>query len=298
MKLESGIYAAQLVPYTSDGIVKEESLSAMVERNITLGKVDGLYIGGSTGESFLSDTNAKKKVLEIAAETNAGRVSMIAQIGSINVKEAEELAHLATALGYDAVSAVTPYYYRFNFSEICDYYFRLAEAANLPMLVYYIPAFTGTSFDIEQARRLFEHPLIAGFKYTSGDLYTMERLISAFPDKIVFSGYDELLLCGKALGAFGAIGSTYNLFAHIAKEIWKNVDLGHLAQARAGQAILNSAIQELTTLGLYQALKEIISISGIDTGCCLPPFSPLSQEQKEKADALGRKYEDMKLIRL
>ncbi|HRS32939.1 MAG TPA: dihydrodipicolinate synthase family protein, partial [Rectinema sp.] len=90
----------------------------------------------------------------------------------------------------------------------------------------------------------------------------------------------------------------YNLFAHIAKEIWKNVDLGHLAQARAGQAILNSAIQELTTLGLYQALKEIISISGIDTGCCLPPFSPLSQEQREKADALGRKYEDMKLIRL
>ncbi|HPW02293.1 MAG TPA: hypothetical protein PLQ30_07315, partial [Rectinema sp.] len=80
--------------------------------------------------------------------------------------------------------------------------------------------------------------------------------------------------------------------------IWKNVDLGHLAQARAGQAILNSAIQELTTLGLYQALKEIISISGIDTGCCLPPFSPLSQEQIEKADALGRKYEDMKLIRL
>ncbi|HPG96748.1 MAG TPA: dihydrodipicolinate synthase family protein, partial [Rectinema sp.] len=90
----------------------------------------------------------------------------------------------------------------------------------------------------------------------------------------------------------------YNLFAHIAKEIWKNVDLGLISQARAGQAKLNSAIQELTSLGLYQALKEIISISGIDTGCCLPPFSPLSQEQKEKADALGRKYVDMKLIGL
>lgn len=298
MKLKPGIYAAQLVPYTVNGEVMEESLAKMIERNITVGHVDGLYIGGSTGETFLSDTSAKKAVLEVASATNAGRVSIIAQIGSINVREAESLARLAASLGYNAISAVTPYYYKFSFSEIRDYYIRLAEAANLPMIVYSIPAFTGTSFDIEQSRKLFEHPLIAGFKYTSGDLFTMERLINAFPDRIVFSGYDELLLCGRALGAFGAIGSTYNLFARLAKIIWDETGAGNLAKARASQSQLNSAIQELIKLGLYQALKEIIGISGIDTGSCLPPFAPLTMEQREVAKALGKKLHDEGIVQL
>ncbi len=296
MTLNPGIYAAQLVPYAADGEVLEKSLIAMVERNITVGKVDGLYIGGSTGETFLSDTSAKRKVLELAAATNAGRVSIIAQIGSINVREAESLARLAATLGYTAISAVTPYYYKFSFPEIRDYYIRLAEAANLPMIVYSIPAFTGTSFDIEQSRKLFEHPLIAGFKYTSGDLFTMERLINAFPDRIVFSGYDELLLCGRALGAFGAIGSTYNLFSKLAKTIWNETGAGNLALARAAQAKLNSAIQELIKLGLYQALKEIIGLSGIDTGTVLPPFAPLTPKQRGLARTLGKKLQTQGLF--
>lgn len=296
MTLKPGIYAAQLVPYSEDGAVMGKSLSAMIERNIKVGKVDGLYIGGSTGETFLSGTDSKKRVLEIAADTNGGRVSMIAQIGSINVKEAEELARLAANLGYDAVSAVTPYYYKFTFAEICEYYFRLADAASLPMLVYSIPAFTGTSFDMQQSRELLRHPLIAGFKYTSNDLFTMERLISTFPDKMIFSGYDETLICGRALGAYGAIGSTYNLFVSTAKRIWEQTGNGHLSEARIAQAELNSAIQKLSSIGLYQALKAIIGLSGIDTGCCLPPFGKLSEEQYEKVVSLAKEFENMKLL--
>ncbi|HOV94116.1 MAG TPA: N-acetylneuraminate lyase [Spirochaetales bacterium] len=296
MKLKSGIYAAQLVPYSEDGAVMEESLSAMIERNIKVGKVDGLYIGGSTGEAFLSSKDAKKRVLEIAAETNDGRVSMIAQVGSINVKEAEELATLAATLDYDAVSAVTPYYYKFTFAEICRYYFRLADAANLPMLVYSIPAFTGISFDMQQSKELLRHPLIAGFKYTSNDLFTMERLISTFPDKMIFSGYDETLICGRVLGAYGAIGSTYNLFASTAKCIWEQTGNGRLSEARIAQAKLNNAIQKLSSIGLYQALKKIIGLSGIDTGGCLPPFAKLSEEQSEMVVSLAKEFEEMGLL--
>ena len=298
MKLNPGIYAAQLVPYSLDGKVLEQSLAAMIERNISIGKVDGLYIGGSTGETFLSDTAAKMNVLEIAACTNANRVSMIAQIGSINVREAESLARMAASLGYDAISAVTPFYYKFSFPEIRDYYIRLAEAANLPMIVYSIPALTGTSFDIEQSRQLLEHPLIIGFKYTSGDLFTMERLINTFPDKIVFSGYDELLLCGCALGAFGAIGSTYNIFSQLAKNIWNETNAGNLVKARALQAQLNTFIQQLVSVGLYQALKEIISLSGIDTGQCLPPLAVLTREQKEEIRKLGKMFEAQGILQL
>lgn len=298
MKLRGGMYAAQLVPYTDEGQVKEKELSAMVERNIVVGGMDGLYVGGSTGENFLNDNRAKRKILEVAAGTAKGRVSLIAQVGSLDMREAEGLARLASSLGYDAISAVTPYYYKFSFAETRDYYVRLAEAANLPMLVYSVPALTGTSFDIDQSRKLYEHPLVAGFKYTSGDLYTMERLIQAFPDRLVFSGYDELLLCGRALGAFGAIGSTYNLFGRHARKVWDAAGEGRLAEARAFQAELNSAIQEAAALGLYQTLKELLSMTGIDVGGPLPPFAPLTAEGREKARDLGRRLEAKGLLSL
>lgn len=298
MKLNPGLYAAQLVPYTSEGTVMADSFKAMVERNIRVNKLDGLYIGGSTGETFLSDTSEKKKVLEIAAKTTAGRVSLIAQIGSINFKEALELAKLASSLGYDAVSAVTPYYYKFSFAETRDYYVRLAEAAGLPMIVYSIPALTGTSFDIDQSRKLFEHPLIAGFKYTSGDLFTMERLISAFPDRIVFSGYDELLMLGRSLGAFGAIGSTYNVFAPVARKIWDSMGAGDVKKAREAQASLNAAIQDIIALGLYPTLKAIVGMGGVDTGLVLPPMTNLDAAGKEKALELGRRFASAGIVNI
>ncbi len=289
MNFKGGIYAAQLVPYAADGSVKEKELIAMVERNIVVGGVDGLYIGGSTGENFLNDTRAKTRVLEIAASVAKGRVSLIAQIGSLNMVEAEGLARQASKLGYDAVSAVTPYYYKFSFAETREYYVRLAEAAGLPMLVYTIPALTGSSFDMEQLHQLYRHPLVAGFKYTSGDLFTMERLISSVPDRVVFSGYDELLLFGRAIGAYGAIGSTYNLFAAHARKIWDAVEAGRLPEARTLQAGLNGAIQEILAIGIYPCLKELVSfLSGIDVGHPLPPFAPLSAEGKEKARKLGK----------
>lgn len=292
MKLKSGIYAAQLVPYFNDGRVNEKALAAMVEYNIAVGRVDGLYVGGSTGEHFLSDTAAKKRVVETVAEAAAGRVSLIAQVGSLNIREAEQLGGMVAALGYDAVSAVTPYYYKFSFPEIKNYYVRLAEAAKLPMLVYCIPVLTGMSISIEQARVLYEHELIAGFKYTSGDLYTMERLMRSFPDKLVFSGYDELLMCGRGLGAYGAIGSTYNVFAPLARKIWDAAGAGRIVEAQAAQSKLNEALAEMIDLGLFQSLKEILSMSGLDTGDCLQPFLPLAEKGRERVRALGRSYAD------
>ncbi|MBL8967067.1 MAG: N-acetylneuraminate lyase [Spirochaetaceae bacterium] len=300
MKLRPGIYAAQIVPYDAEGRVKTKELAALVERSVVRGRMDGLYIGGSTGENFLNDAEAKRAVLETCAAAAAAasaklggpKVSLIAQIGSLNVREAESLGKLAAGLGYDAVSAVTPYYYKFSFAETREYYVRLAEAAGLPMLVYSVPALTGTSFDLDQTKKLYEHPLVAGFKYTSGDLFTMERLVKAFPDRLVFSGYDELLLCGRALGAYGAIGSTYNLFAPLARRVWEATGEGRLAEAREAQGELNDAIQELASLGLYQAIKEILAAEGIEAGDCLPPFGKLQPEAREKARNLGKRFAD------
>ena len=90
-------------------------------------KIDGLYVGGSTGENFLISTEEKKRIFEIAAEEASDKIHLIAQVGSLNLKESVEVGQYATELGYKCLSAVTPFYYKFSFEDIKLYYKRIIE---------------------------------------------------------------------------------------------------------------------------------------------------------------------------
>ncbi|MCD3297762.1 dihydrodipicolinate synthase family protein, partial [Clostridium botulinum] len=125
-----GIFSALLVPYDENGNIKEEGLRQLVRYNIDVCGVDGLYVGGSTGENFMLSTDEKKRIFEIVKDEVKQDVKLIAQVGSINLKESVELGKFATSLGYDSLSAVTPFYYKFDFEEIKNYYNTIIEATN------------------------------------------------------------------------------------------------------------------------------------------------------------------------
>ena len=108
-----GIFSALLVSYNEDRSINEKGIREIVRHNIDNMKVDGLYVGGSTGENFMISTEEKKRIFEIAKDEAKDEIKLIAQVGSINVYESVELAKFATELGYDAISAVTPFYYKF-----------------------------------------------------------------------------------------------------------------------------------------------------------------------------------------
>ena len=113
-----GIYSALLVSFDKEGNINEKGLRQIIRHNIDNCKVDGLYVGGSTGENFMLSTDEKKEIFKIAKDEVKDQVKLIAQVGSIDLKEAVELAKYTTELGYDAISAVTPFYYKFDFAEI------------------------------------------------------------------------------------------------------------------------------------------------------------------------------------
>ena len=102
-----GIYSALLVSFDKEGNINEKGLRQIIRHNIDKNKVDGLYVGGSTGENFMLSTEEKKEIFRIAKDEAKDAVKLIAQVGSINVKESVELAKYATELGYDSLSAVT-----------------------------------------------------------------------------------------------------------------------------------------------------------------------------------------------
>ena len=193
-----GIYSALLVSFDENGNINEKGLRQIVRHNIDVCKVDGLYVGGSTGENFMLSTEEKKRVFEIAKDEAKNDVKLIAQVGSINLNEAVDLAKFATDLGYDCLSAVTPFYYKFDFSEIKNYYETIINSVDNNMIIYSIPFLTGVNMSLEQFAELFENDKIIGVKFTAADFYLLERMRKEFPDKLIYAGFDEcfyLLLC-------------------------------------------------------------------------------------------------------
>ncbi|WP_022819496.1 N-acetylneuraminate lyase [Fusobacterium russii] len=285
-----GIYSALMVPYNEDGSINEKGLREIIRHNIDKMKIDGLYVGGSTGENFMISTDEKKRVFEIAIDEAKDSVHLIAQVGSINLYEAVELGKYATKLGYKCLSAVTPFYYKFDFSEIKNYYETIVRETGNNMVIYSIPFLTGVNINVSQFAELFKNEKIIGVKFTAGDFYLLERIRKAFPDKLIFSGFDEMLLPAAVMGIDGAIGSTFNVNGPRAKEILNLVKAGKNEEALKVQNITNDLIEGILSNGLYQTIKEIMKLQGVNAGYCRKPMKKIDEKQVAFAKELYNKY--------
>ncbi len=285
-----GIYPALITPFTQDNKVNESSLRAIVNMNIQKG-VKGFYVDGSTGEAFMLSIEERKRILEIVSDENKGRVKIIAHIGCISTDQAIDLGMHARALGVDAVSAVPPFYYKFSFNEIAQHYFSIADAVQLPLIVYNIPSFSGVELTPENIKALRKNPYIAGIKHTSMNLYQLERMHAADEDLLIFNGHDEVFLAGLSMGAMGAIGSTYNFMAEkflLIEKLFRehNTDEALRIQAEANQ-VINAIIQTGVLAGTKYIMKKKYDI---DCGSCRSPFQPLSEEDQLMLDDVIERY--------
>lgn len=279
MEKYTGIFTALLTPFDSNNKINEKELEKLVKFNLDKG-VKGFYVGGSTAEAFLLSTDERKQIMDVV-KSAAPDATLIAHIGSINEGEATELALHAKKLSYDVISSVAPFYYKFTFEEIKNYYFRLADAAELPMLVYHFPAFSGVNMGMNEMKQFLNDDRFIGIKYTSNDFFTMEQCKTNFPDKIVYNGFDEMFLAGLSMGANGGIGSTYNFMANKFVEIQKLFEAGDIKAAQTIQKEANHIITILCQIGVMQAEKEVLNQLGFDFGVCRHPFGEPTAEQKD-----------------
>ena len=209
-----GIFPALLTPFDGQDRVDTEVLGRLVDYNLQKG-VDGFYVAGSTAEVFLLDAKERLAVMEAVSSRAGGKCTLIAHMGCISTKQAIEYAREAKEMGYDAISSVAPFYYKFSFEEIRRYYFDIVDAVDLPMLIYNFPAFSGVNLTTDNIREFLADDRFLGVKHTSSDFYALEQFKAGFPDKIVYNGYDEMFLAGLSMGADGGIGSTFNFMAEI-----------------------------------------------------------------------------------
>ena len=263
-----GIYSALLGCFDRDGFVNEDGVRALVQHNIEKMGVDGLYVNGTTGETFLMSMDMRKQVLHAVSNEAQGKIKLIAHVGGICL---------------DAISAVTPFYYKFTPDELRLYYTSIAEKSALPLIAYYIPGLSGVTMDTDTLCSILDTQNVSGLKFTSNDFFTLERLRSARPEKLIFSGFDEMLLPMAVLGTNGSIGPTYNIIGNWAKKLYELVKAGDLESARSIQKHMNYVVSEVNDHGVYGTMKATLQLFGLPAGNTKAPMAPISFRQKEAA---------------
>lgn len=290
-----GVMTALLTPFDKNQRLDGDSLRRLVRFNLSQG-VDGLYVGGSTGEAFMQTAAEREEVLEIVADEAKGKATLIAHVGTVSTTESQQLARSASRYGYDAVSAVTPFYYPFSFEEHCDHYRAIIDSAEgLPMVVYNIPALSGVKLSLEQINTLVMLPGVRALKQTSGDLYQMEQIRRAQPELVLYNGYDEIFASGILAGADGGIGSTYNVMGWRYQRIVRTIEAGEIAEAQRLQSDCNEVIDLLIKTGVFRGLKTLLHyMDVVSVPLCRRPFAPVDEAWLPQLKALAQRLQEEK----
>ena len=277
MREMKGIFTALLTPFKEDYSINEASLKKLVEFNLEKG-INGFYVGGSTGEGMVMTTEERKEVFRIVKEAAGDKVPMIAHCGAISTDAAIDMAKTAESLGYDAVSAVAPFYYSFPAPAIKQYYTDIVSSVNIPMVIYNFPGGNGFTFTPDYAAEMFQDKRFVGIKHTSANLFDLQQFKKKIEGVTVFNGFDEMCLGGLSMGADGAIGSTYNFMGDKFLKIYDEFHNGSIKKAQEIQDEANVIITEMIKYGVFQCEKAVLTHMGIDMGPCRRPFLPISKE--------------------
>lgn len=278
-----GIIAAMQTPMFEDGSIHEAEMRRQINRQIDAG-VDAVFCLGTNGEFYILDTDEKIRVMEIFVDEVRGRVPVYAGTGCISTKDTIMLSKKAKEIGVDILSVITPYFAALNQEEMYCHYASLAEAVDLPIVMYNIPARTGAAIAPATAGRLAaNYGNIAGIKDSSGNFnnilqYIAETDPSSFS---VLSGNDALILWTLLAGGKGGITAIANILPTVMVSIYQNYLKGDLEAAKHAQSSI-APIRDCFKYGNPNSIvKCATNLIGQPVGPCRAPFGMVSEEAKK-----------------
>ena len=275
----NGVMPAMITSFNKDESINKEGIRKTVNYLISE-SVDGLYITGSTGETFLMSQEEKKQAIEIIVEEVNGRVPVIAHIGSIGTKITTELGQYAEKVGVDALSALPPFYYGFSNDEILNYYKDISNSTNLPITVYNISH--ANLMDLDMLKRLSSIKNVKGVKYTAPTHFNFSKIKKEIGESFkIYSGMDEMALSGLISGADGIIGSFYNLMPELFVEIYKQVKNNQINEAKKIQDKINIIILFALKKSGYPFIKMGLKWLNVDSGYVRRPFNSIVDSENE-----------------
>lgn len=273
----SGLWPAMFTPADGEGNPAMDQLERLTELLIGQG-LDGLYILGSTGQGVLFTEAQRRQVTETVTAVNAGRVPVMVQVGALTTAESVRLARHAEQCGAQAISSVGPIYFTGNSAAALEHYRQIAGATALPFFPYQLG--NNTMGDIPSfIDQLLEIPNVTGMKLTTGQLLEISTIKLHAGDRLqLFSGADELMCHASLCGTCGAIGTFYNLWGEVCKQVL--MDFQHGNYARAKEFMLEFQRIILFVLpNIWTFLRRAMLMKyGIDIGATKAPLGTMQQE--------------------
>ena len=294
-----GLIAPAFTPMRADGSLDLPAVGRLAEHLFDRG-LAGIFVGGTSGEGLSLSIAERQQLLERWVAAPRGGIPVIAHVGHAGVADARELASHADRVGADAIAAVPPFYCKpSDVATVVECCAEIAAAApRLPFYYYHIPSLTGVCVSMRELLEVapLRIPSFAGLKFSDSDLADFGRCVSLSDGRFgLFFGRDEMLLPALAIGATGAIGTTYNLFAPLYHRMIAAVDRGDLAGAAQLQHRSRELIAVMNRYGGLAAMKAAMALAGVDCGPCRPPLRSLDDHQRE---ALGADLEALGFFEL
>lgn len=279
-----GLVAATFAAYKEDGSINLEIIPALVDQLVQDG-LSGVFICGTNGEGPNLTIEERMQIAEAYVKAANKRILVLVHVGHSAIAECRKLAAHAEKIGADAISSVAAFYFKpNNISNLVASMAQIASAApRTPFYYYSIPALTGVGMDLLEFLKEAEKqiPNLAGIKYTAATLHEYQACLNYKNGKFdILFGYDEMLLPALAVGAKGAIGSTYTFAAPLYLKVMQLFNEGKVEQARAMQLHSVNMVRCLVKYPPIPAQRTIMKIKGFDLGTCRLPLMPLTANEE------------------
>ena len=288
-----GAGVAIITPYTEDGVNFPE-LGRIIEDQIKNG-TDAIVITGTTGESATMTDEEHRATIKFAVDQVKGRIPVIAGTGSNETAYAVELSQYAEEIGADAVLVVTPYYNKCTQRGLLAHYMAIADAINIPIVLYDVPSRTGVAITTETYVKLAKHPNIVAVKEANGDLSKILRLRAAVGDDlVVYSGNDDQIVPILSLGGQGVISVLSNVAPQETHDICQAYFDGDTEKAMKLQIqytdLIDALFCEVNPIPVKVAMRKI----GYAAGPLRMPLCEMEPEHEQQLEKALRNHGLMK----
>ncbi|OUN22131.1 dihydrodipicolinate synthase family protein [Flavonifractor sp. An82] len=275
LKKYQGVIPAFYACYDEAGNISAEGVRALTRYLIGKG-VNGLYVGGSSGECIYQSVAERKLVLENVMAEAKGKVVVIAHVACNNTADSMELAAHAESLGVDAIAAIPPIYFHLPEYGIAGYWNDISSAApNTDFIIYNIPQLAGVALTPSLLAEMQKNPKVIGVKNSSMPVQDIQMWKDA--GVIVFNGPDEQYVSGLAMGACAGIGGTYAVMPELFLKVYEHFQKGEMEPARQIQNDICRIIYKMCSAhgNLYAVMKAILAKNGVNCGSVRKPMPGL-----------------------
>ncbi len=284
-RIFTGAGVAIVTPMNADGSVNYEAMGQLIEQQVT-GGTDAIIVCGTTGESSTLTDEEHRRVIQFTVAQVNHRIPVVAGTGSNDTAYCLELSQEAEKMGVDGLLLVTPYYNKCSQKGLIRHYLTVADAVDLPMILYSVSSRTGVNILPETLKELSKHPNIVAVKEASGSISQVAKIRHLCGDDLdVYSGNDDQIVPLLSLGGIGVISVLSNLMPKETHDICQLYFDGKVQESAALQLKLLDLINNLFADVNPIPVKEALNMMGFPAGPCRMPLCEMDDGPREKLRA-------------